>query len=304
MLISVITPFYRGNAYLERISENIEENIRSLIDMPDVQLEWILVNDSPDAELDRSRIIPEIPVRIVNHSRNQGIHQARVTGLLASRGDWVLFLDQDDSISGHMIRNMLRDGEPEQADVLVCNALCETEGKSTYRLYGRQADLRQIGNLSVYLKVTDVICSPGQCLIRRKAIPEEWESTVLGVNGSDDLMLWIMMLSRKASFRVLPDAYYRHTFTGQNVSGSEEQIGSSSTEAADLLFQTGFLSGYQYRVLKRSILWSLRSRRQNLLHFYRSPDIIVYRIYWKLRKCFSRKLPDSGEFPANGEKSC
>ncbi|MGN0361319.1 MAG: glycosyltransferase family 2 protein [Bilifractor sp.] len=294
MQISIITPFYHGNSYLERLSEYVFGNICSLKAMPDVQLEWILVNDSPDTELDQSRIHQDIPVRILTHAENQGIHQARITGLQASQADWVLFLDQDDTISSHMIRNMLREGNPDQADVLVCNALCETDRGETYRLYDRRADLSQVGNLSVYLKITDVICSPGQCLIRRKAIPEQWEESVIGVNGSDDLMLWIMMLARKSRFSVLPVAYYRHTFTGKNVSGSNEQIGSSSSEAADTLFHAGFLTTYQYHVLKRSILWSLRSRKQNFLHFYQSPDIIAYRLYWKIRQRLSAKLPDTG----------
>lgn len=294
MQISIITPFFHGNAYLERLSESVFNNIRLLKEMPDVKLEWILVNDSPDTELDGSRIHPDIPVRILTHAENRGIHQARITGLQASQADWILFLDQDDKISNHMIRNMLRDGSPDQADVLVCNALCETEHGDAYRLYNRRSDLCQVGNISVYLKITDVICSPGQCLIRRTAIPEEWKKSVMGVNGSDDLLLWIMMLSRGARFHVLPDAYYRHTFTGQNVSGSNEQIGSSSSEAADMLFRSEFLSKGQYHVLNRSILWSLRSRKQNLLHFYQSPDIIVYRIYWKIRQLLSAKLPDGG----------
>ncbi|MCC6095609.1 MAG: glycosyltransferase [Eubacterium sp.] len=302
MQVSIITPFYHGNSYLERLSGYIIENICSLKEMPDVQLEWILVNDSPDTELNRSRIHPDIPVRILTHTENRGIHQARITGLQASRADWILFLDQDDMISRDMIRNMLRDGSPDQSDVLVCNALCETEQGDTYRLYSRKADLCQVGNLSVYLKITDVICSPGQCLIRRTVIPEEWEQLVMDVNGSDDLMLWIMMLSRKARFSVLPDAYYRHTFTGRNVSGSNEQIGSSSYEAADTLFHSGFLTTYQYHVLKRSILWSLRTRKQNLLHFCQSPDIIAYRICWKIRQRLSAKLQDAGTIWAEDDE--
>lgn len=292
MLVSIITPFYKGNSYLERLSDLIAANVVSLKNTPEIKLEWILVNDSPEVAPDRSRIYPEIPFRILTHTENQGIHQARLTGLKASRADWVLFLDQDDQISEEMIRDMLLKADSEQADVLVCNALCETADGRSFRLYNRQADLLQAGNLLVYLMITDAICSPGQCLIRRTAIPREWEDSVLKSNGSDDLMLWIMMLSRKARFRVLPETYYRHTFTGQNVSGSEEQIGSSSSEAAALLYRSGFLSKRQYHVLMRSICWSLRTRKENLSHFYQNLDIIAYRILWKIRKHFSAEIPE------------
>ena len=81
------------------------------------------------------------------------------------------------------------------------------------------------------------------------------------MNDSEDLMLWIIMLYRKARFGLLPEAYCRQTFAVQNVFGSEEQIGSSSSEAVEFLYRSGFLSKRQYHVLMRSIRWSLRTRK-------------------------------------------
>ena len=288
MLISIITPFYKGNAYLCSLSKQILENVRLFEGNSDVKVEWIIVCDSPDTLPNRNLISPEIPMRIIKHNINMGIHQARITGLQASQADWILFLDQDDWISGNMIQRMM--AYTNDADVVVCNALCEESNGEVYRRYNNQAEIRQVGTLNVYLMITGVLC-PGQCLIRRTAIPREWEDSVLKTNGSDDLMLWIMMLSRKARFRVLPETYYRHTFTGRNVSGSEEQIGSSSSEAAELLYRSGFLSKRQFHLLMRSIRWSLRSRKENLSHFYQNLDIIAYRILWKIRKRLSAELP-------------
>lgn len=38
------------------------------------------------------------------------------------------------------------------------------------------------------------ITSPGHCLIRKTSIPQLWKENILKNNGSDDLLLWLLML--------------------------------------------------------------------------------------------------------------
>ena len=74
-------------------------------DVPQTKLEFILVNDSPaDGSLEEDELIRNyVPdqafeLTAVNHTENQGIHAARLTGLSKAQGEYILFLDQDDAI--------------------------------------------------------------------------------------------------------------------------------------------------------------------------------------------------------------
>lgn len=49
----------------------------------------------------------------------------------------------------------------------------------------------------MYLYGTDMIFSPGQCLIRKAVIPRDWCKRRLTVNGCDDFLLWLLMFHEK-----------------------------------------------------------------------------------------------------------
>lgn len=86
--ISVVVPFYKGNKYLDTLKTALDEACSYYQE----RVEVILVNDSPDEQVDKNRIESErYDLIIISHIRNQGIHQARVTGLCKSNGEYVLF---------------------------------------------------------------------------------------------------------------------------------------------------------------------------------------------------------------------
>ena len=91
MVISIITPVYKVEAYLSRC-------VDSILNQSFQDFELILVDDgSPDqsgmicdqyaAKDDRIRVI---------HQVNGGAAAARNTGLDAAAGEWVTFIDSDD----------------------------------------------------------------------------------------------------------------------------------------------------------------------------------------------------------------
>ena len=90
---------------------------------------------------------------------------------------------------------------------------------------------KQIG----FIKVRDLIVSPGHCLIKRTSIPEYWTKHVMSVNSADDYFLWLLMIENKCQFNVNYDVLYTHKYTGENVSGSLDQVHNSNMEMVDLL---------------------------------------------------------------------
>ena len=57
-------------------------------------VEFIVVNVSPFIDVDLNNIFVNFDYQTIKHEVNSGIHQARVTGLKASKGEYVVFLDQ------------------------------------------------------------------------------------------------------------------------------------------------------------------------------------------------------------------
>ncbi|MEE1929430.1 glycosyltransferase family 2 protein [Streptomyces sp. TRM 70351] len=90
--LSVIVPCHN-------VQEFVPDTLRSLARNAGPDTEFVLVDDrSTDATGDLlHRAAPDIPrARVIRHDTNQGISQARNTGIDAARGDWLTFLDGDD----------------------------------------------------------------------------------------------------------------------------------------------------------------------------------------------------------------
>ena len=93
MLISVIMPVYNAAPYLER-------SVNSVINQTYPEWELILVNDGSE---DNSGQIcdgfaqKDGRVRVI-HQNNAGAGVARNNGIAQAKGDYVLFVDSDDTI--------------------------------------------------------------------------------------------------------------------------------------------------------------------------------------------------------------
>jgi glycosyltransferase involved in cell wall biosynthesis len=90
-LVSVVIPCYNGSAC-------VPDAIRSVLAQTYPRLEVIVVDDgSSDGSPDVVRSIDDSRVRLVEHDANRGIAAARNTGVDQARGEYVAFLDQDDT---------------------------------------------------------------------------------------------------------------------------------------------------------------------------------------------------------------
>jgi glycosyltransferase involved in cell wall biosynthesis len=75
----------------------------------DVDLEIVLVDDGASQEVHpRVAALEDTRIRVVRHDRTQGVSAARNTGISASSGEWVAFLDDDDLWSPEKLTRQLR----------------------------------------------------------------------------------------------------------------------------------------------------------------------------------------------------
>ena len=102
-LISVIVPCYNLENY-------IENTIRSVLNSSHHDIELLLINDgSTDNTLNiiKQYEASDHRVKIIN-KKNEGVSSARNMGIKASTGEYIYFLDGDDSIKGDLFEVALK----------------------------------------------------------------------------------------------------------------------------------------------------------------------------------------------------
>lgn len=231
--ISVIVPYYYGKKYLA----DMYGNLKCSADGFDGKIEWIIVNDSPDDEIRIEEISgitdASFEIKIIVNEKNSGIHYSRVHGLENATGEYVLFLDQDDSIEAQFFRSQYE--KVKGSDLVVANASIEKEDGTAKKLYETENDFEDVRDIEAYSYKGNRIASPGQCLIRREAVPELWMKSIMNVNGADDVYLWILLLAKNAEIRLNHEVLYTHKYTGSNLSDSYPKMLKSLREMKERL---------------------------------------------------------------------
>ena len=128
--ISVIVPVYKVEKYLN-------ECIDSILAQTFTDFELILVDDgSPDncPALCDAAAAKDSRIRVI-HQQNKGLSGARNAGIEIARGNWLSFIDSDDSIDKTCLEKMHRAAVQSGAEVASCNILyLEADGsRSSYQ---------------------------------------------------------------------------------------------------------------------------------------------------------------------------
>lgn len=124
--VSIIIPVYNTEKYVERC-------IRSVLEQSYGDLEIIVIDDG---STDRSGEIldgfAEKDGRIkVFHQANRGVSAARNFGVKKASGAYLTFVDGDDYLGPHYIRDLVARAQEEQADMVICGfTLTEENGRA------------------------------------------------------------------------------------------------------------------------------------------------------------------------------
>ena len=120
-LISVIVPVYN-------VEEWLDECVSSIVKQTYTNLEIILVDDGSQDGC--PKICDEWAKRddriSIIHKQNGGLSSARNAGLDICNGEYVGFVDSDDTIECEMYKKMLHDIEQNNVKIVMCrtNRVC------------------------------------------------------------------------------------------------------------------------------------------------------------------------------------
>lgn len=114
-LVSVIIPAYNSG-------ERIKSCVSSILQSTYPSIEIIVVDDGSsktDAHIYDSLQSLSERIRII-HQENTGVSGARNTGINCSRGEFITFVDADDTIDSELISTLVRNLKKHKADVSEC----------------------------------------------------------------------------------------------------------------------------------------------------------------------------------------
>ncbi len=119
--VSVIVPFYNAEPYLDAC-------IQSILSQSFTSLELLLVNDgSTDNGVDICKKYEmDSRVRIIEQ-KNQGGAAAKNTGLSCARGEYVGFVDADDTIDSNYLENLYYGAKEKNVDICIGNIAFTTK---------------------------------------------------------------------------------------------------------------------------------------------------------------------------------
>lgn len=118
MKVSIVIPVYS-------VEEYIEECLTSAFNQTYADIEFIIVDDaSPDSSMViANRLIEkykeEKSIIVVKHEFNKGLSAARNTGIIASSGEYLYFMDSDDILPDRSIELLVDSLSESPVDIVV-----------------------------------------------------------------------------------------------------------------------------------------------------------------------------------------
>lgn len=113
--ITVVVPAYNNETWLPRCLD-------SLLGQTHPDMEIIVVNDGSTDNT--AGVANDYARRFANviaiHQQNRGVTAARLAGVARASGDWIGFVDSDDTVEPEMYAHLLANARKENADISHC----------------------------------------------------------------------------------------------------------------------------------------------------------------------------------------
>lgn len=264
MKISIIVPIYNVEKYLQECLQSVADQTMT------EGLECILVDDcGPDnsAQIARDFIASyrgPIYFRFIQREKNGGLSAARNTGIEAAQGDYLYFLDSDDTIIPETMELMYGLVEKYGALDLVQGSFYENEKQyktiSPYRMPEFTDNRKTIK--SFLLKYEGDIVGAQSRLVRRDLFFKHKLFFKNGIIHEDNY--WTFFLAKHVrSFAFCPISTYYHRYNPTSITGNvnipKETI-AYRTIIVDLSDNIdSYLPGHQKELILNNLITALRN---------------------------------------------
>lgn len=127
MFLSVIAPYYKCSAYIYACLRSLDEVLLRL-DLVKIPIEVLIVddfNDESEVQIlqDTISILKnENRFRVIRPNQNLGLSDARNFGVEHAEGEYIFFLDSDDYINSHNLKEIIETLKAVKTDIIYFNS--------------------------------------------------------------------------------------------------------------------------------------------------------------------------------------
>ena len=212
--ISVITPIYKAESYIERCVRSLMEQT-----MKD-NIEFIFINDcTPDNSMQiLKQVIKDYPnrtkqIRIIENERNIGVSATRKLGVKVASGEYIGWCDSDDWIEPTMYEEMYIATKNGEIDNVISNFIIEKKS-SIEEVKFKQCKTPQ----ECFINHWKGYYFPGSLWqqINKKEHIEKAINTITNVSYGEDIYTLILTLYYSKSIAYIKKPLYHYNDTNIN----------------------------------------------------------------------------------------
>lgn len=296
--ISIIIPFYNGEAYYKQLLQSLKKAIVDTASKP-IDFEVITIIDSMDtAEEDIRKLlignfsgVSGVRSILYKNEMNLGVAGSRNVGLSLAGGTHFHIIDQDDEVS-EQFYSSVGDALDKKNFILVNGLVYYTNTKfNPHRLYYLNPKL----NIK-HILTNEFIRSPGQVIFSRRILGQTRFPEPKLNKGTDDRFFWIKLFLNNSEIKTqyINQPLYIAHIHDENYSSDSLNLRKSSLENWDILKRECDLSKYE-KLIERNILslkysageqMALKSRLKGLINrskYYLEPNKIIRYLFKRIK---------------------
>jgi glycosyltransferase involved in cell wall biosynthesis len=228
-LVSVVLPTYNGRRF-------IEQSIDSVLSQSWRRVELLVVDDgSTDDTLDAVKNYDDPRLKIISHSKNQGLPEALNTGFRESSGEYLTWTSDDNWYASHAIQTMYERLRADDHLGMVYAGSYLVDESSTVIGF---REPRPIGNFEAYP------WNPvGPCFLYRRKVYDRVGEYDTRFRLVEDYDYWLRVHKEFDTGIIQKPLYYYRQHTGSLTS---KNTSIPARRALDLLRHYGYLSLRSY----------------------------------------------------------
>lgn len=209
--ISVIVPVYNGSIYIEKCVKNI-------LNQDYQNIEAIIIDDgSTDDTLNKLNYMKKMDNRIVIiHQRNAGVSAARNTGIQKSSGEYIVFMDVDDTVSNSYISKLFESKNQENQLVVCSHRLIKSRGRAIDFPYKEGLYENDELNCRILNIFREIAATPWGKLFEASLIKQNKICFPIDTPYGEDTIFLARYISHVSSIRIISDILYYYNFTNPN----------------------------------------------------------------------------------------
>lgn len=292
--VSIIIPVYACQDYIGRCIESLQKQTIS-------DIEIIFVNDcTPDdsVEIIKKYMEHDLRIFIINHDRNIGPMMARYNGYKVAKGDYITFMDSDDTLPSDSLEKLLTEADRSGADIVsgtVEYVKDNGEREKWDNSLDNGNDIECVFKSMLINRFKHNLCSR---LFKRSLLQNYSYKNYENMRNGEDGLLFYQIVSNCSSIVTIKDVVYE--YWQNKTSSSQKKFSDLQMDSYFFTCKEQFLIANKFTSLKKYaeqfivksiiLLYAKGYNRKFIQRYINKYDLSSYVSYNSLYKLFPIKI--------------